>query len=256
MKLCLALVLLLISATSLSAASVLVYWNRSTDNPGGSGLAGYKIYRGGVQIGTSAVTYYTDTTAASNTSYNYTVSAYDNAGNESAQSSAVSVTSGPGTNRNVTCSGDITSALTTAIGSSSNGDQVTIGAGSCSTTSAITFTNKNIVIRGAGQGVTNITTGVGTGFLVPTFTGTNSPQFRLTGFSLSSAAGNSGSNHPVWLWCSNYNVPDYRGPFRIDHIDFNYPTSGGLLSIYGPCFGTVDHNTFTGAFEHAIWVGL
>jgi YD repeat-containing protein len=64
-----------------------VSWNASTDT-GGSGLAGYRIYRGGVQIGTSSTTSYADTTTSPFNSYSYTIAAYDVAGNVSAQSSA------------------------------------------------------------------------------------------------------------------------------------------------------------------------
>src|SRR5262249_50598665 len=61
-------------------------WTASTDNVG---VAGYKIYRNGTQVGTATGTTYTDTGLGSSTSYTYTVSAYDAAGNNSAQSAAV-----------------------------------------------------------------------------------------------------------------------------------------------------------------------
>ena len=61
-------------------------WTGSTDPGSGSGLAGYKIYRNGVQIGTSATTSYVDSTAQNWVLYRYRVAAYDNGGNTSAQS--------------------------------------------------------------------------------------------------------------------------------------------------------------------------
>ena len=70
---------------------VTLSWTAATDT-GGPGLAGYKIYRGGTQIGTSATPSYSDTTAVAQTTYSYTVAAYDNANNASSPSSAVSVT--------------------------------------------------------------------------------------------------------------------------------------------------------------------
>lgn len=57
-------------------------WDASTD-AGGSGLAGYHLYRNGVLISTTTTTTVTDTTVNPNTSYLYTVDAYDNAGNKS-----------------------------------------------------------------------------------------------------------------------------------------------------------------------------
>jgi chitodextrinase len=63
-------------------------WNASTDN---IAVAGYNVYRNGVKIGTSTTTSYTDTTANSTTQYDYTVSAFDAAGNESGKSIAATV---------------------------------------------------------------------------------------------------------------------------------------------------------------------
>ncbi len=80
-----------LSATAASCSQVNLSWTASTDT-GGSGLAGYKIFRGGVQIATTTLTSYPNTGLAASTSYSYTVAAYDNAGNTSAQSSAASAT--------------------------------------------------------------------------------------------------------------------------------------------------------------------
>ena len=52
-------------------------WSASSDT--GSGVAGYRIYRGGTQLGTATSAAYTDTTMACNTAYSYTAAAYDNA---------------------------------------------------------------------------------------------------------------------------------------------------------------------------------
>jgi chitodextrinase len=80
-----------LAASAPASGTVNLTWTTSTDT-GGSGLAGYKIYRTGVQIGTSTTASYSDTTTTGTTTYSYTVAAYDNAGNVSAQSSAVNVT--------------------------------------------------------------------------------------------------------------------------------------------------------------------
>jgi YD repeat-containing protein len=69
-------------------------WTGSTDT-GGSGLAGYQIFRNGgsTPIGTSTVASFSDTNLTAVTTYTYGVLAYDNAGNKSALSSpAISVT--------------------------------------------------------------------------------------------------------------------------------------------------------------------
>jgi len=78
-----------LSATAVAATQINLTWNASTDNVG---VTGYKVYRGGNQIGTSATTSYSDTTCSSGVTYTYTVSAHDAASNNSAQSSPASAT--------------------------------------------------------------------------------------------------------------------------------------------------------------------
>jgi N-acetylmuramoyl-L-alanine amidase/chitodextrinase len=82
-----------LTATPVSPTQVNLAWTASTDNVG---VTGYKIYRNSAQIGTSATTSYSDTTCSPNTTYTYTVSAYDAAGNESAQSAPAVATTPPG----------------------------------------------------------------------------------------------------------------------------------------------------------------
>ncbi len=78
-----------LTATAASQTQVNLAWTASTDN---AGVTGYNIYRGGVKIGTSATISYSDTTCSPNTTYSYTVSAYDARNNESAQSAPASAT--------------------------------------------------------------------------------------------------------------------------------------------------------------------
>ena len=73
-----------LTATAVSSSQINLSWTASTDDVG---VAGYGVYRDGVEIGTSAATYYNDTNLITSTQYCYTVSAYDSAGNESEQSS-------------------------------------------------------------------------------------------------------------------------------------------------------------------------
>ncbi len=71
-----------------SSSQINLAWTASTDNVG---VTGYKIFRNGTQVGTSATNSYSDTGLAASTDYSYTVSAYDAAGNNSAQSASASV---------------------------------------------------------------------------------------------------------------------------------------------------------------------
>lgn len=76
-----------VTATALSSSSVSLSWAASTDNVA---VAGYKVYRGSTLIKTSSGTgrTYTDTTAVANTSYSYSVAAYDGANNVSTKTTA------------------------------------------------------------------------------------------------------------------------------------------------------------------------
>jgi chitodextrinase len=80
-----------LSATAASPTRINLSWSASSDS-GGSGLAGYRVYRGGSQIGTSTTTSYSDTPLSSSTNYSYTVAAYDNATNVSTQSTSANAT--------------------------------------------------------------------------------------------------------------------------------------------------------------------
>jgi chitodextrinase len=76
--------------------SVRLTWNRSVDT-GGSGVAGYRVYRGGTLIsGTNPIPEptFTDTSLAYATAYAYTVKAVDVANNTSAATSAYNITTG------------------------------------------------------------------------------------------------------------------------------------------------------------------
>lgn len=78
-----------LSATAVSASQINLSWSASTDNVG---VMEYRIYRGGVQIGTSNTTGYQNTGLAGSTAYLYAVVAADAAGNVSAQSAGASAT--------------------------------------------------------------------------------------------------------------------------------------------------------------------
>ena len=78
-----------LSVTGVTSSSASLSWSPSTDNVG---VAGYRVYRNGTQVGTATGTSYTDSGLSASTRYTYTVAAYDAAGNVSAQSGGVSAT--------------------------------------------------------------------------------------------------------------------------------------------------------------------
>jgi hypothetical protein len=71
---------------------VVLSWGASSDLGGGN-VAGYRVYKEGVALGTTTNLTYVDTGLVSGGHYHYTVSAYDNAApaNESAQSPEVHI---------------------------------------------------------------------------------------------------------------------------------------------------------------------
>ncbi|MBI3044835.1 MAG: fibronectin type III domain-containing protein [Betaproteobacteria bacterium] len=80
-----------LTATPVSETQINLAWNASTDNVG---VSNYRVYRAGVQIATvnSPTVSYSNTGLTAGTTYSYTVSACDAAGNCSGQSAIASTT--------------------------------------------------------------------------------------------------------------------------------------------------------------------
>lgn len=78
-----------LASPSHTSNSVALSWAASTDNVG---VSGYQVFRGGTQVGTPSGTSYTDTGLSASTAYTYTVKARDAAGNVSAASAPLTVT--------------------------------------------------------------------------------------------------------------------------------------------------------------------
>ncbi|MGE5297872.1 MAG: fibronectin type III domain-containing protein, partial [Acidobacteriaceae bacterium] len=78
-----------LSAAAVSSSQINLSWLASSDN---IRVTGYRIYRNGTEIGTSAVTSYQNTGLDPATSYSYTLAAFDAAGNLSGQSQPATAT--------------------------------------------------------------------------------------------------------------------------------------------------------------------
>lgn len=133
----------------------------------------------------------------------------------------------------VSCSGDITSALQSAINSAADGDTVNIGAGSC-TGGGVSWTNKNISVIGKGIGTTVVN---GLSFNV---TDTTKASFRISGMSV-------GASDP-WVVNALDRKTGIKG-WRIDHIAWSYSSCGQNIAIWinGINWGLLDHNTLNNA---------
>jgi hypothetical protein len=152
-----------VAATANSSTSATVKWTGSTDT-GGPGLAGYYILRDGTKVGSvsSTTTSYTDTTLTANTTYSYTIQAFDKASppNVSAQSSAASITTPktptPTTPTGVTAKADSATSVTLSWTASTDANGpglagyyiirngTTIAQLPGSTSSAITYTDTTV----------------------------------------------------------------------------------------------------------------
>ncbi len=98
-----------LNASAISSSQVDLSWTAATDD---RGVAGYRIYRDGAQVGTAATPSFRDGGLAASTTYSYRVAAYDGAVNVSPQSTPVTATT-PATTQQPTQREDVT--LTTGI---------------------------------------------------------------------------------------------------------------------------------------------
>ncbi|HEY8373043.1 MAG TPA: glycoside hydrolase family 18 chitinase [Pseudonocardiaceae bacterium] len=79
-------------ATAVTASSVTLAWDAATDDVG---VTGYEVFRDGTGVGTTTSTSFTVTGLAAQTGYTFTVRARDAAGNVSAASDPLTVTTAP-----------------------------------------------------------------------------------------------------------------------------------------------------------------
>ncbi|NUR26957.1 MAG: cellulose-binding protein [Catenulispora sp.] len=82
-----------LAVAGVSSSSASLSWSPSSDNVG---VTGYRVYRNGVQVGTTGGTSFTDSGLSASTQYTYKVAATDAAGNVSAQSAGVTATTSAG----------------------------------------------------------------------------------------------------------------------------------------------------------------
>ncbi|MBP6963511.1 MAG: N-acetylmuramoyl-L-alanine amidase [Armatimonadetes bacterium] len=85
-----------LTAVGASPSQINLSWSASTDT-GGSGLAGYIVYRNSAEVGRTSSTIYQDNGLTQNTSYSYFVKAYDVAGNVSGASNTATGGTHPST---------------------------------------------------------------------------------------------------------------------------------------------------------------
>ncbi|MGF7045892.1 glycosidase/chitodextrinase [Paenibacillus sp. DS2015] len=136
-----------LASTGKTNSTVSLSWAASTDNVG---VAGYEIYRNGAKVGTSTTTSFTDTGLTGATSYNYSVKAYDEAGNRSGASNEVNV---------VTSSGSDTQAPSVPANLASTGKtETTVSLSWTASTDNVAVAGYEIYRNGAKVGTSTTTT--------------------------------------------------------------------------------------------------
>jgi len=114
-----------LTATGTTESATTLNWTASTDNVR---VTGYDVFRNGVLLATATTTTYTASGLNANTTYAFTVKAKDAAGNVSATSNSVSVTTldttAPTTPTNLTATGTTQSA--TALSWTASTDNVSV----------------------------------------------------------------------------------------------------------------------------------
>jgi chitodextrinase len=201
-----------LSATAVSSTQINLSWTASTDNVG---VTGYDVFRNGTQVGTTTTTSYQDTGLTADTTYSYTVAAYDAAGNVSAQSTPASATTTTTTTTPVAfVQADDTGTIngnTTSIGSGQSNQVLAHDTGIGHTVVLIiqTLTYPNVTETDT---VTSVTSGMGTFHFVNSY--------------------NDGADNEIWICTDTTGAADTitvttpTNAWDAFAVEFNAPATG------------------------------
>jgi glucose/arabinose dehydrogenase/chitodextrinase len=182
-----------LTATAVSTTEIDLAWTASTDNVG---VTGYRISRNGTQVATSPTNSYQDLGLTPGTSYTYTVSAFDAAGNVSAPStSATATTPSPPPDTTPPIVG-----VTTAAGGATVSGTVSVTANA---SDDVAVAGVQFILDGASLGAEDTSSPYAVSW--DTTTATNGSH-ALTARARD-AAGNATTSGPVTVTVSNVTPP-------------------------------------------------
>jgi dienelactone hydrolase len=139
-----------VETTAVLATQIDLSWTSSTDNVG---VKGYKIFRDGAQIATVSTNAFSNSGLKASTSYSYTISAFDRAGNNSARTGIITVktldsTSGESTSGQSSCNVNMANFKLTGDPNSNGGASWSY----VSTDGGVSFNIKGILYKPTGSG--------------------------------------------------------------------------------------------------------
>jgi len=142
----------------------------------------------------------------------------------------------------ITASSCSQAAVQTAVSAAADGDRVVVPAGTCTWTSAVSISNKTIILEGAGSGAggTKIVHDGGNHTLISVSVGSKTGKMDISKFWFSGGSSNYWDGTAMQLY-----GPDGWKNLRVHHnvFDGNYPWSiKGSSSTHG----LIDNNVFKG----------
>ncbi len=136
------------------------------------------------------------------------------------------------------------SDVQTAINSASDGDSITVPAGSCTWNKQVSITNKQVSVFGAGIDVTIITGNITGGTRPGSFKVTQKPA-RISGFTFNGSAPGNGAHIVL------EGTGDETALFRVDHCKFTVDSGYAVLVWHPVSYGVVDNSIFITKIDHS-----
>jgi hypothetical protein len=143
-------------------------------------------------------------------------------------------------------------SVASCVSQAVDGDTINVAAGSATWATAVTWTDKNISVIGAGKTNTVITSTAGQFIFAVVITDPTKAAFRISGFGLSGSASSTvidissmGSGQTSYGW-------------RIDNNDFNFTTgnTGDLIVVWGVTWGLIDNNSFSHDTSYKVFIEI